>query len=61
MVVNCAGMWARELGAKNGVVMPNQAAEHYYLITDHIDGMSPDAPQSLRTLVPWLLPRGAAA
>ena len=44
VVVNCAGMWARELGAKNGVVIPNQAAEHYYLITDHIDGMSPDAP-----------------
>src|SRR6187431_3014827 len=30
-VVNCTGMWARELGARNGLVIPNQAAEHYYL------------------------------
>ena len=44
VVVNCAGMWARELGGRNGVVIPNQAAEHYYLITETIDGMSPDAP-----------------
>ena len=44
VVVNCAGMWARELAERNGVVVPNQAAEHYYLITEPIDGMSPDAP-----------------
>jgi len=43
-VVNCAGMWARQLGELNGVVIPNQAAEHYYLITDEIEGMSPDLP-----------------
>ena len=43
-VVNCAGMWARELGARNGVVIPNQAAEHYYLITEPIEGMSAQAP-----------------
>ncbi len=43
-VVNCAGMWARELGARNGLVIPNQAAEHYYLITDTIDGIDPDGP-----------------
>ena len=40
-VVNCAGMWARELGARNGLVIPNQAAEHYYLITDTIEGHRP--------------------
>lgn len=44
LVVNCAGMWARELAQRNGVVVPNQAAEHYYLVTEPIDGMSPDAP-----------------
>jgi 4-methylaminobutanoate oxidase (formaldehyde-forming) len=38
-VVNCAGMWARQLGAKSGVVIPLQSAEHYYLITDRIPGM----------------------
>jgi len=43
-VVNCAGMWARELGARNGLVIPNQAAEHYYLITDTIEGLDPNAP-----------------
>jgi 4-methylaminobutanoate oxidase (formaldehyde-forming) len=43
-VVNCAGMWARELGAKSGVNIPLQAAEHYYLITDKIDGMSAAFP-----------------
>ncbi len=39
-VVNCAGMWARQLGAKSGVNIPLQAAEHYYLITDEIKGIS---------------------
>jgi 4-methylaminobutanoate oxidase (formaldehyde-forming) len=43
-VVNCAGMWARQLGEQSGVVIPNQAAEHYYLITDRIDGVSADLP-----------------
>lgn len=43
-VVNCAGMWARQLGERNGVVIPNQAAEHYYLITDTIDGLTPEHP-----------------
>ena len=44
VVVNCAGMWARELGARSGVVIPNQAAEHYYLITEPIAGVSRDWP-----------------
>ena len=43
-VVNCAGMWARQLGEQSGVTIPNQAAEHYYLITDKIDGISADFP-----------------
>jgi len=43
-VVNCTGMWARELGERSGVVIPNQAAEHYYLITDTIDGIDPNGP-----------------
>jgi glycine/D-amino acid oxidase-like deaminating enzyme len=36
VVVNCAGMWARQLGALNGIAIPNQAAEHYYLITERV-------------------------
>ena len=43
-VVNCAGMWARQLGAQHGVTIPNQAAEHYYLITERIPGLSKDWP-----------------
>ena len=57
-VVNCAGMWARQLGAQAGVNIPLQAAEHYYLITEQIAEVSPRlagarGPGSLR-----LLPRG---
>jgi glycine cleavage system aminomethyltransferase T/glycine/D-amino acid oxidase-like deaminating enzyme len=43
-VVNCAGMWARELGERAGVTIPLQAAEHYYLLTEPIDGVSRDWP-----------------
>src|SRR4029077_3781593 len=44
VVVNCAGMWARELGAANGVTIANQAAEHYYLITEPIRDLPPNMP-----------------
>ncbi|MEE9297630.1 MAG: FAD-dependent oxidoreductase [Acidimicrobiia bacterium] len=43
-VVNCAGMWAREVGAMAGVSVPLQAIEHAYLITEPFDGVSPDLP-----------------
>ena len=43
-VVNCAGMWARQLAERSGVTVPNQAAEHYYLLTDPIPGLDPDLP-----------------
>ena len=43
-VVNCAGMWARELGKMAGVHVPLHAAEHYYLITEPIEGMRRDMP-----------------
>jgi heterotetrameric sarcosine oxidase gamma subunit len=38
-VVNCAGMWARQLAVKSGVNVPLQSAEHYYLITDRMPGL----------------------
>lgn len=40
IVVNCAGMWARELGAQNGVTIPLHACEHFYLVTEPIPGLS---------------------
>lgn len=43
-VVNCAGMWARQLGADTGVSIPLQAAEHYYLITEPIPEVSRSLP-----------------
>ena len=43
-VVNCAGMWARQFGELAGVNIPNQAAEHYYLITEEIKDLPPNMP-----------------
>ncbi|MCK4900028.1 MAG: FAD-binding oxidoreductase, partial [Anaerolineales bacterium] len=43
-VVNCAGMWARQVGKMAGVNVPLQASEHYYLITEPIDGVTADYP-----------------
>ena len=43
-VVNAAGMWARQLGARSGVTIPLQAAEHYYLITETMEGLDPTWP-----------------
>ncbi|MCF6116472.1 FAD-dependent oxidoreductase [Mesorhizobium muleiense] len=40
IVVNCAGMWARELGAQNGVSIPLHACEHFYLVTEPIPGLT---------------------
>ncbi|HEY7626499.1 MAG TPA: FAD-dependent oxidoreductase, partial [Ilumatobacteraceae bacterium] len=44
VVVNAAGMWARQLGDAVGAVVPLHAAEHFYIVTDGIDGISPDMP-----------------
>ncbi len=43
-VVNCAGMWGRQVGEMAGVSCPLQAAEHYYIILDGVDGMRRDLP-----------------
>jgi 4-methylaminobutanoate oxidase (formaldehyde-forming) len=43
-VVNCGGMWARQIAREVGVNIPLQAAEHYYLITERIKNISPDWP-----------------
>ena len=42
--VNAAGMWARQLGALSGVCVANQAAEHYYLLTEPMAGVGKDWP-----------------
>jgi glycine cleavage system T protein len=43
-VVNCAGMWGRQVGEMAGVSCPLQAAEHYYVILDGVEGMRHDLP-----------------
>jgi heterotetrameric sarcosine oxidase gamma subunit len=43
-VVNCCGLWSREVGELAGVAVPLQAAEHYYLLTEPFEGMHPDLP-----------------
>ena len=43
-VVNCAGMWARALGRRNGVPIPLHAAEHFYLVTEPVEGLARDLP-----------------
>ncbi len=39
LVVNCAGMWARELAAASGVCLPLHACEHFYIVTEAIHGL----------------------
>jgi 4-methylaminobutanoate oxidase (formaldehyde-forming) len=42
-VVNCGGMWARQIGAMAGVSVPLQAVKHQYVITERIEGLARDA------------------
>ncbi|GAC1308380.1 MAG: FAD-dependent oxidoreductase [Steroidobacteraceae bacterium] len=44
IVVNCAGIWARQVGRLAGVDVPLQAAEHYYLISEAVAGVHPQLP-----------------
>jgi 4-methylaminobutanoate oxidase (formaldehyde-forming) len=39
-VVNCAGMWGRELARQSGVSLPLHACEHFYIVTEAIPGLS---------------------
>lgn len=38
-VVNCGGMWGREVGLMAGVSVPLQACEHFYIVTEPIDNL----------------------
>jgi 4-methylaminobutanoate oxidase (formaldehyde-forming) len=44
VVVNCGGMWARELGRMAGVAIPLHASEHFYIVTDPMPGVTPNLP-----------------
>lgn len=43
-VVNCAGMWAREVGRLCGVNIPLHAAEHFYIVTEPIADLPTNLP-----------------
>ena len=43
-VVNCGGMWARNLGKKSGVNIPLHACEHYYAVTEKLADLPEDLP-----------------
>lgn len=39
VVVNCGGMWGRDLAAQSGVTLPLHACEHFYLVTEPVEGL----------------------
>jgi len=43
-VVNCGGQWAREFGVACGVNVPLASAEHFYIVTKPIAGVSTNMP-----------------
>nr|CAA9361004.1 MAG: Sarcosine dehydrogenase [uncultured Nocardioidaceae bacterium] len=44
VVVNCAGQWAKAVGALAGVNVPLHSAEHFYVVTEPFEGVHPDLP-----------------
>ena len=39
IVVNSAGMWARELASRSNIALPLHACEHFYVVSEGIDGL----------------------
>tara|TARA_R110002020_G_scaffold19062_4_gene66291 strand:+ start:4856 stop:7309 length:2454 start_codon:yes stop_codon:yes gene_type:complete len=39
IVINCGGMWGRDLAASSGVTLPLHACEHFYIVTEAIEGL----------------------
>ncbi|MGL5865823.1 MAG: GcvT family protein [Dermatophilaceae bacterium] len=44
VVVTCAGQWAKAVGAMAGVGVPLHSAEHFYAVTEPIEGVHRDVP-----------------
>ena len=44
VVINCGGMWGRDLAAQNGITLPLHACEHFYLVTEPVAGIDPNLP-----------------
>jgi 4-methylaminobutanoate oxidase (formaldehyde-forming) len=43
-VVNCGGQWAKALAERVGVTVPLYSAEHYYIVTEAVDGLERTTP-----------------
>ena len=43
-VVNCGGLWGREIGSMAGVNVPLHAGEHYYAHTEKLDDLPANLP-----------------
>ena len=46
MIVNCGGLWAREVGHLSGIDLPVQPMEHHYLITEEIAEIKSRDPEN---------------
>jgi 4-methylaminobutanoate oxidase (formaldehyde-forming) len=44
VVVLCGGQWSRDFARRIGVAVPLFSCEHYYIVTDRIDGVHRDLP-----------------
>ena len=44
IVVNCAGQWAHAIGLMAGVTVPLHSAEHFYVVTEAIEGVARMTP-----------------
>ena len=40
MIVNCGGMWGHEVGRMAGINVPLHACEHFYIVSEPIDGLT---------------------
>ncbi len=44
ILVNCAGLWARNIGEMAGVSVPVHAMQHQFMITEPMPGITPELP-----------------
>ena len=43
-IVNAGGMWGQEIGNMAGASVPLHACEHFYIVTEPIDNLTPELP-----------------
>src|SRR5579871_5743472 len=71
VVVNCGGMWARDIAGWVDATVPLHAAEHFYIVTEPMAGLAPGLPtlrdadgctyfkeDTGKLLVGWFEPKG---